>query len=157
MSLLFDADGDQIQLPSITPAGGTGAVTIALWAYLSDDTTRQNWWSGPSDHQIMFRGDRATDDFECFREGATYGEAGANGANFAVYTGPGKYYALVFRADTGSPATVWLGDETTTPAAPSAYAFQNTLVTPATTAGTTLVGANVVTTRWVRNRIGAYA
>lgn len=154
MSLVYDSDGDLITLPSVSPSESG---TINLWFYPTDDTARQSLWhhTGGSDLQMTFRGDQAGDPFACFRGGSVYWDASANAANFAAY-GLNKWLAISFRYG-GSSADLWLGDENNTPAAPSAYGVQATGNTAITTAGAIYVANNLVTTRWIRGRLGAYA
>lgn len=154
MSLLFDADGDQVSLAAVTPAGG---ITAAVWFYPTDDTVRQSLWHHLSnDTQIVFDGSVANDPIQCWRAGATYGEAYADAASFARF-GLNKWCCLVFRAGVGASPSVFVGDATNPPEAPSAYTFQTTLVTPSAASGQILIGANLTSTRWIRGRLGAYA
>lgn len=153
MSLLYDADGDLIDLPAVSP---TGEATVALWVYLTDNTTRQQFWAhGGIDFQVSFRGDVAGDPLQFFRQGATYGEATADGTNFAAY-GLNKWLAVVGRAPSGTNATLWVGDESTSPAGPSVYNTQTALVTPTTTSGAPRIGNQTTTTRWIRGSVGGY-
>lgn len=156
MSLLYDANGDQIALPSNTPAAEQ---TIAMWAYASSAADRVTLWqhSPPADVQLLWRADLAGDPFQAFRAGATYGSAVAAAANFAHY-GTGKWLAIVARFSAAT-STLWIGDESNTPAGPSAYTTQIAYITPDTSSsGAPLVGGSATTNvRWWRNRIGGYA
>lgn len=155
MSLLYDADGDLITLPSFTPPA---AHTVIIAVYLTNDTARQGLFTHLGvDWKMPFRGDNVGDPFQYFHAGATYGQAGASAANFANY-GLNKWLYIVYRSSTSYAATIYIGDDANTPAGPSSYdnVASQTVVTPDTTAGTAHVGNNFVTTRWARGRIGFY-
>jgi hypothetical protein len=155
MSLLYDANGDIATIASITPTSG---VTIASWFYTTSDTNRQQvFLHATDDNGIAWRGDLAGDPFDAYQGGGTYGAASANAASFSTYA-LNKWLCIVFRSPAGVNATLWMGDETTTPAAPSAYTTQTALVTPNVTSQTVGIGnQSLSTARWLRGRIGAYA
>jgi len=154
MSLLYDANGDRLTLPAVVP---TGAVSIGVWFFPTDDTARQSLWHHlANDIQLTFRGDLAGDPFDCFRGGSVaYGTAAAPAANFAHY-GLNKFLSLMFRSSAGNPATIRIGDETNPPALPSSFTTQTNLNTPTTSSAQIYVGSNSNTARWIRGRVGAF-
>ena len=168
MSLLYDADGDKFVSTSAISAPTAG--TTITWFYPTSDTARQTVYIYQGDGgsngyaDLVWRADLAGDYFAATRErgaGATQILVQANAANYSVY-GLNKWLCLVFRWDTAganSDQRLWMGDETTAPAAPSSYTTQSAgSGASSTTAGVCTVGAsNVSTTRWLRGRVGFHA
>lgn len=159
MSLLYNADGD-IALSAVSSlAMPTTAGAIGQWVYLTDDTTRQVWCGHTgTDSAIGWRGDLAGDELQCYREGSVaYAEARAPIANFAVYALNKWLYVLFAWSATASK--IYMGDETTAPAEPSAYSvgYPTLIDTPTTVTGQIGLGnAAGAPTRWVRGRIGSW-
>jgi len=168
MSLLYDADGDKFESTSNLSVPTAG--TTVTWFQSSSDTTRQTIYSYDGDGlgtgylEMAWRADQVGDYFLAERErggGATSILLQANAANYTVY-GLNKWLCLVCRWDTAganADQSIWLGDESTQPAAPSAYTTQTVGSGSAgTTAGSVTVGnSKVTTTRWVRGLIGFHA
>jgi hypothetical protein len=168
MSLLYDADGDK--LDSTNNVSVPTAGTVVQWFQSSSDTARQSLFAydgsgtGLGYCECSWRADLAGDYFIGERErasGATSVLIQADAANYAAF-GLNKWLCLVMRWDTAganADQSIWLGDELTTPAGPSAYTTQTVgSGTPDTTAGSITVGnSKLTTTRWVRGRVGFHA
>ena len=156
MSLLYDADGDQLQ--STNAISFSGELTILQWIYPTDDTARQTLLqtnNAVPDIALVWRADLAGDEFQFFREGVSYGSAQGQALNYARY-GLNKWICLVARAPLGANGTLWVGDETNTPAAPSSYVAQSALSSPVSGSNSVIVGnAFGAPTRWTRGRVGS--
>ena len=155
MSLLYDANGDQISHASVSPAESGG---VLVWVYLSAFAVRmQAWHHSGADLAIALRGDLGQ--IEAFRGATTsYWSATVNVTAWGSLWGTGKYLCLAWLYGGGAPDLL-LGDESTPLTLPGAYVSRTTGAgTVLTTASTFLVGnSSASNVRWVRERVGAYA
>lgn len=136
-ALTFSASGDRVDYAANNfniHDGTHSAGTIAGWIYLTDDTARQGFFghigdgSGTGSYACDWRADLAGDEVQCYRQrGSGYLSANAQAGNFAAYA-LNKWVFVAFRWDTNGAATdqqVYIGDLSTAPAEPSAYATQS--------------------------------
>lgn len=168
MSLLYNADGDKWDSTNNISVPLAGTMIEAV--YLTNDTRRQTLCQYDGDGagngylDCNWRGDLAGDYFFCERErgtGATSIVLQANAANYTHY-GLNKWLWIVARWDTAganADQSLWIGDESNNPAAPSAYTTQTVGSGAAsTTAGSVTIGnSKVTTTRWIEGRVGFHA
>ena len=156
MSLLYDADGDRAE--SINPVVMPGtAGAFAMWVYLTNDVRRQRLWSMAGvDASLSWRPDLGGGlNLSGYRQGSTYGEADANIVDFAAYA-LNKWLYILFAWDAGT-SKLYMGDETSAPAEPSAYSVTTLIASPTGTGGAVTIGNDLAnTTRWMSGRVGSW-
>lgn len=162
MSLLYDANGDILTSGSVTPPT---VGTATWWVKLSSASRQMVPWgtfAGASYLGTDFEFGSAGAPIYCVRQrGTTDIEVRADSGNFAAF-GTGKWIFVAFVWDSGGAASgqkLFVGDETTAPAQPSAYTLQAVGSGASdTTAGTVYIGnASYDTTLWVDGRMGGFA